>query len=479
MIIVKNLTKHIFGEPLFEDVSFAVHATDKIGLVGPNGSGKSTILKIIQGEVEADGGTVNVERERIGYLSQELPFLAGETIGGFLPRSGKQKAVLEKVGLAGIPLESRVEHLSGGEKSRLSLAKILLDGATMLILDEPTNHLDLRGLEWLENFIRDFRGGVLVVSHDRRLLDNSVDKILEIDRANNSFAEYTGGYTDYTLAKEKKLLRQEDEYGHQQNEKRRLELWLTLKKQQARVHPNPATGKLIRAMEKRLQREIYDQEIPKPNSEKGITGLELKGEVANPKLILRAKNVSKSLSEKPIIRDVSFEIRGKERVLLAGENGSGKTTLLRLLIGDSQPDRGEVRIGDNVHVGYFAQEHELLDPNKTVIEEYLSTDRANYPKSPRAALGAFLFGGKDVFKKVSSLSLGERVRLIFAKLTVQENELLILDEPTNHLDIQSREVIENALASYEGAILVVSHDRYFLDKIRITQSLILKNGTIT
>jgi ATPase subunit of ABC transporter with duplicated ATPase domains len=481
MIIIKNLTKDILGETLFKEVSFVLRKGDKVGLVGPNGCGKSTLLKIILGQVEADGGDVRVEHENIGYLPQELLFKSSETVGSFLSVSGnpKEKQALDIVGLGNIPRDIAVNKLSGGQKTRLSLAGILLGKPSALLLDEPTNHLDLKGLEWLENFIRDFRGGVLIVSHDRRLLDNSANKILEIDAVNHKFAEYAGGYTEYALEKEKKLARWEDEYERQQKKKRRMELWLALKRQEAHSSPDPAKGRQIRAMEKRLQREIYNQEIQRPKSQKKINDLELEGEAASAKLMVRAKNIAKSFPGKDLLRGVSFELRGREHVLLAGDNGSGKTTLLKILTGDLQPDSGELRLGENVRFGYFAQEHEILNPDKTVMEEFLSTDRLLHSsRDPRAILGAFLFSGQNAFKKVSSLSLGERVRLIFTKLTNQENELLILDEPTNHLDIQSREVIEDALLGYKGAILVVSHDRYFLDKISIHRTLTIQNRTI-
>lgn len=481
MITIKNLTKNILGEPLFEEVSFVLHKRDKVGLVGPNGCGKSTLLKIIIGEIESDGGSISLDNERMGYLSQELPFKSDETIESFLSASENPKAkiVLEKVGLGSVPHNLSVSKLSGGQKTRLSLARILLDKPSVLLLDEPTNHLDLKGLEWLESFIGDFRGGVLIVSHDRRLLDNSVNKILEIDSVNHKFAEYAGGYTEYAMEKEKKVAKWEDEYQRQQKEKRRLELWLALKRQEAHVHPDPAKGRLIRAKEKYLQREIYDKEIIRPKSQKKITGLEIKGETASAKLIVRAKDITKNFPDKKLLRGVNFELRGREHVLLAGENGSGKTTLLKIITGDSQPDSGEIKLGENVHFGYFAQEHEILNLDKTVMDEFLSTDRLlNSSRNPCSILGAFLFSGQSVFKKVSSLSLGERVRLIFAKLTNQENELLILDEPTNHLDIQSREIIEDALLGYKGAIFVVSHDRYFLDKISINRTLTIQNGII-
>lgn len=481
MIIVKNLAKNILGELLFEEVCFVLHKGDTVALVGPNGCGKSTLLKIITGDVEADAGDVRRDNERVGYLPQEVSFKSGDTVESFLsvPENLKVRTVFGNVGLDTIPYDFSVGKLSGGQKTRLALVKMLLERPSILLLDEPTNHLDLKGLEWLERFLCDFKGAVLIVSHDRRLLDTSVNRIFEIDSLRHRLVEYAGGYTDYMIEKEKKLMRWEDDYRRQQKEKRRMELWLALKRQEAHVHPDPAKGKQIRAMEKRLQREIYDNEIFRPGSQKKISGMELSGKTASAKRIVLAQNIAKSFSGSSLLWDISFEVRGREHVLLSGENGSGKTTLLKIITGELRSDRGEVKIGDGVRFGYFAQEHETLDPGKTVMEEFLSTDRLfSFVRNPRSILGAFLFSGQSVFKKISSLSLGERVRLIFAKLTNQENELLILDEPTNHLDLQSREVIEDALLDYKGAILVVSHDRYFLDTIGIDRTITICGGKI-
>jgi ATP-binding cassette subfamily F protein 3 len=439
MIIIKNLTINMAGDKLFEGVSFVLHKGDRVGLVGPNGSGKSTLLKAILGEIELDGGTIKIEREQIGYLPQEV----------FFPD----------------------KNLSGGQKTRRALAEMLARKPSVLLLDEPTNHLDIEAVEWLEEIIQSFRGAVLIISHDRKLLDNTVNKILEIDPTNHSFNEYAGNYSEYIIEREKRIEKQEIAYKLQQKEKKRLEDWLVLKRQEASIFSDPAKGKMIRAKEKQLQREIYDKEIARPSAVKKIKKLDLQGDVANAKLVCRLSDITKSFGDKKVLRDISFEMRGKERVLLSGGNGSGKTVLLKILLGEVIPDSGEVKIGANLSMGYFAQEHELLDRNKTVLEEFLSTKNLVTNKDPRKVLGSFLFSDQAVFKKVSALSLGERVRLIFAKLTNQHNDLLILDEPTNHLDIQSREVIENALIGYQGAILLVSHDRYFIEKIKIDREL--------
>lgn len=480
MITIKNLTKHILGEPLFKDVSFTMHSGDKVGLVGPNGSGKSSLMKLLLKLDEQDKGTISIEHERIGYLPQDPHFEPEATIETFLNAAHSNvDRVLKQVGLDKIKHESMIATLSGGQKTRVALARILLQNPTALFLDEPTNHLDTKGLLWLEEFLDQFKGIVLIISHDRKLLDTSVSKILEIDPANHSFIEYHGGYTFYKEEKKHRLEIQEGAYARQQKKKEHMENWLALKKQEARAHPDPSKGKQIRAMEKRLEREIYTQEILKPKDGGAIRGMELTGSTHQAKLIIRCTNVTKLFDDKIILSKINLEIRGNDRVLLVGENGSGKTTLLKIIAGDSNSDAGEVKIGEKVKIGYFAQEHEYLDPHKTVLEEFVSTDRLlSSEKDPRTILGSFNFHGQDVFKKVCDLSAGERVRLIFAKLTNQENEFLILDEPTNHLDIDSREIIEGALIKYEGAILAVSHDRYFIERIGFGKVIKLVKGVI-
>ena len=248
----------MLGEPLFEKVSFVVQKGDRIGIVGPNGAGKSTLLKAIVGEAETDDGQIKVEQERIGYLPQKIAYKPDDTVRSFVgsPNSELVEDCLKKVGLSKVSLDFSVSRLSGGQKTKLALARVLLSKPTMLLLDEPTNHLDVEAVEWLENLIEEFKGGVLIISHDRRLLDNSVNKILEMDSANGMFNEFVGGYTEYVTEKEKRTERQEEAYKRQQKEKKRMEAWLTLKRQEASVYADPSKGKLIRAMEKRLERDI-------------------------------------------------------------------------------------------------------------------------------------------------------------------------------------------------------------------------------
>ena len=480
MLSAKNLSSSILGEPLFEKVSFVLPKGVHIGLVGQNGTGKSTLLKILAGEREPGEGSVHLEQERIGYLPQEPVFAADDTVMSFLhlPAAKSMAAVLKSVGLQEIVPETPVHQLSGGQKTRLALAQLLAEKPTLLLLDEPTNHLDSEGVEWLETFLMNFTGGVLVVSHDRRLLDNTVTKIFELDPATHSLNEYEGGYTDYLSEREKRIERQEDAFKRQQREKKRLEEWIALKKQEAAIYDDPSKGKMIRAKERYLEREILEKEIVRPKDTKKIRGMDLRGETATAKLMCRVSHVSANYDGKNVLSDVSFEVRGKEKVLLSGKNGSGKTTLLKIILGTHQPRSGSVKIGEQVSVGYFAQEHEHLNMSNTVLEEFLETQEHKGEQDARRTLGSFLFSGQDVFKKVSVLSMGERVRLVFAKLTHLQHELLILDEPTNHLDIPSREVIEEALLGFQGAVLAVSHDRYFVEKIGFERELHLERGVL-
>jgi ATP-binding cassette, subfamily F, member 3 len=492
MIIVKNISKSIYQKILFEDVSFVLNRGDKVGLVGPNGAGKSTLLKIVLGVEEVDSGSVNIEKERISFLNQEIEFMENQNVLEFLEQTTPSNLsdlpplrerrgiseILEEVGLENLSTETLVKNLSGGQKTKLGLAKILLEKPSCIFLDEPTNHLDEDGIIFLENFVKNFYGIVFIISHDRKFLDNSVNRIFEIDSANKEFHIYNGNYSFFKNEKKKRLENQDEDYRKQQKKLKEMNEWLALKRQEAKIFADPSKGKQIRAMEKRIQREIYDQEIKKPKDNKKIKNLELDGGVDNAKLILKVTDLTKSYGNKRLFYKASFEIRGTERLAVVGKNGTGKTTLIKILQNMVTGENGEVKFGNNIKAGYYSQEQDLLDMEKTIEDEYLSTERLDKYFDIENTLGTFLFHGDDIYKKVGDLSFGERVRLMFAKLTHQENDLLILDEPTNHLDIESREILENALNEYEGAILVVSHDRYFLEQIGIQKFLVLGNGKI-
>lgn len=480
MILIRNLTKHIFNKSLFEELSLTIHENDKIGIIGPNGGGKSTLLKIIAGLEQANNGTIDIGKERIGYLPQEPEFESYDTVESFFAAPDhKVEKVLAQTGLPHIDMTTPVTKLSGGQKTRISLAKVLLDNPSVLLLDEPTNHLDVSALKWLQKFIVEFRGSVVIVSHDRALLNNTVTQIVEIDSINNEVNKFAGNYDAYIQGKALLVEKKEEAYTAQEKKRKKMEEWIRHRQDIASAIPLPAMGKQIRMMKRRLEREVVSQEIDRPKQYQSFSKSSLSGDVPSSKLILRAAGISKQLAGKQILDGVDFEVRGAERVAIAGGNGSGKTTLFKIITGEWEADTGTVTIGPNINVGYFAQEHEILDPNRTVLEEFLATERLEIGnKDARKILGSFIFKGDDVFKKVKDLSLGQRVRLLFAKLMSQRNELLILDEPTNHLDIVSKESVEQALREYSGALLVVSHDRYFLEQIGITIALHLENGKL-
>jgi len=481
MLVIKNLSKYINNKELFENICFIIQSGEKVGLIGPNGCGKSTLMKIIVGQDRDFEGKVDIVKEQIGYLSQVLITEDKMTVEGYLRKFNKREVekILPQVGLSSEMKNKLVKQLSGGQKTRLSLAKILLERPTMILMDEPTNHLDLEGIKWLEGLVKDYKGAILVVSHDRKFLDNTVEKILEMDVVQNKLNEYKGGYSDYVEQKKVEKERWEIDYKQQQKQKKKMEEWLVLKRQQASVHSDPSKGKQLRAMERRFDREITEQMISKPTDFEPMHNLFLAGQVHKHKLVLRVEGLSKSYRERKILRDVTFEIRGPERILVSGLNGSGKSTLLKMLAGKMMPDSGEISLGEKVEVGYFAQEQDELNLDNDVIDEFIKGKELQVTLTEaRTVLGAFKFSGDDVFKAVGSLSYGERVRLVFAKIASLGNQLLILDEPTNHLDIYAREIIENALNEYQGAIMLVSHDRYFVEKLGMKREFFVENGVV-
>lgn len=480
MFIVKNLSKSIGSKTLFEKISFSIFPGERVALVGQNGAGKSTFLKILAGLEYPDSGSFTMQRERVTYVPQELVAPKEDTIGMFL--GGKEHemiTVLEKVGMKSFVLSNPVEELSGGQKTRVMIARALLFNPTVLLLDEPTNHLDKEGLAWFRGFLRTFRRTAFVVSHDRELLED-MDRIFEIQPEDHSFDFYVGGWSSYKKQRAEKMLERQREYDDQQKEKKRLEEYLKWRQVQASAHSNPNLGAQIRMMKRRIEREIVSQEIARPRTSKTISNVVLSGATHNSKLLLAFKEVSFDVGTKMIFHKISFEIRGKEHIILSGKNGSGKSTILKIAMGLLQPQSGEVKIGTNIHVGYFAQEHEVLNSEETVLESFENTERIMKSAigDSRGILASFLFINNDLNKKVKDLSPGERVRLIFAKLVHQENELLLLDEPTNHLDIQSKEIIEEALLNFEGGILFVSHDPYFKTAIETKRELIIENGKL-
>ena len=479
MIQVRNLHKMQGSKIVLEGASFVITEGQKIGLVGPNGTGKTTLLEIILGFQEEDGGEVIVAKEKIGYLPQKISYEKTETVGEYAKHVldnhweyHKIRDALHTVGLESISEDHLVDHLSGGQKTRLGIARVLLSNPTTILMDEPTNNLDLSGLAWLEEVIHDFKGTVFVISHDRAFLDNTVERIFELDPFKHTINEYKGGYTDFALERAARIKREIAEYERFEKKRKKMEEWIALKRQQLSVYVNPKVGAQLQAMKTRYKRDFENSDIEKPKEYKKMQLGDVSGSVHGAKLIFKAHRARK---EGIVICD-ELMVHGNDRLLLEGSNGSGKTTFIRMLLGKETGMVGEVRQGENLKVGLFTQEHEMLDPDNSVIDELVDKTQVSDEPSARKLLGRFLLFGQKVYAKVSTLSEGEKVKLIMAILTNQGNEFLILDEPTNHLDIESREILEAALAEYAGGFIVVSHDRYFVERIGVNRTLSINSN---
>ncbi|MFP4346371.1 MAG: ribosomal protection-like ABC-F family protein [Anaerolineales bacterium] len=526
MLHVSNISKAYGDHLILDKVSFVVNAGERVGLIGPNGCGKSTLLRIITGREHPDGGSVQLSPAgtRPGYLEQGLLYEAGESIGDLLyvyeraveaaeervatlagrlartsgaeqarlmeaysealadlerlavarPQEHEAEAVLAGLGLAEVPLETPVAILSGGQKTRVGLARLLLNGPDLLLLDEPTNHLDIEALEWLEGWLRDYPGAVLIVSHDRTFLDNTVTRILDLEPESHTVTEYVGNYSDYIVTWEQRREKQWAEWQDQREEVRRLGADIHRTKQQAlsvelTTTPGQPTvrryakkvAKKAKSREKKLERYLEsDERVEKPKLTWQMK-LEFLETPESGQDVLVLEELAAGYAGVPLFEGASEILGAGERVALVGPNGAGKTTLLKVILGQLPPLEGRARLGAKVKVGYYAQEQETLPPDGTPF----SVIRSSAPMSEtdaRSFLHYFLFSGDDVFRSVHSLSYGERARLVLARLVATGCNFLILDEPINHLDIPSRERFEQAMAAYEGTVLAVVHDRYFI-----------------
>ena len=525
MLQVSNVSKS-FGDNLILDrVSFTVNPGERAGLIGANGCGKTTLLKIILGELQPDTGSARLSpaEVRVGYLAQALEYEPGQTVGqvmaaalaglaeaerqmealsaamataqgqdlqrllgeydGALATFERQggynfqsrvDAVLDGLDLRDLSQDTPVDILSGGQKTRLGLARLLLSNPDLLLLDEPTNHLDIEALEWLERFLQGFRGAVLIVSHDRTFLDRTVGAILELDLLTHTVTCYPGTYTDYAQTKQREWEKQWTAYKDQQAFITRLESTLTAKKNYARSIEagtvDFATRKIAmriahRAViqQRRLQRLLDSEErLDKPERTWQMK-LQFADTPPSGRDVLVLEGVAMGFGQHDLFRDVSLTLRAGERIALVGPNSSGKTTLARLILGELAPLAGRVRLGTGVRVGYYAQEQEDLDPDSTPYDLIRTVAPLDQTES-RSFLHYFLFAGDDVFVPVGSLSFGERARLALARLVAQGCNFLLLDEPINHLDIPSRTRFEQAMTAFEGTVLAIVHDRYFIDR---------------
>ena len=519
ILACQNICKAFGDNEVLKNASFHIEEREKAAIVGINGAGKSTLLKIIMGEMSADDGqTVINKGASIGYLAQHQEMQSGNTIfdelltvkqdvldlearirsmelsmkqvqGAELQELMDQYArlshefeqkngyawkseitgVLKGLGFTEEDFSKHVDTLSGGQKTRVSLGKLLLSKPDIIMLDEPTNHLDMGSITWLETFLMNYQGAVLIVSHDRYFLNRVVTKVIEIDQG--QVTTFMGNYSDY--AQKKAMLReaQMQAYLNQQREiKHQEEVIAKLKS-----FNREKSIKRAESREKMLDKlEVLD----KPTEVKADMHIELEPRVVSGNDVLTVLGLSKAFPSQTLFTDLDFEIKRGERVALIGSNGTGKTTILKILNQVIPADAGEVHLGSRVQIGYYDQEHHVLHMEKTVFEELSDAYPTLTNTKIRNVLAAFLFTGDDVFKRIKDLSGGERGRVSLAKLMLSEANFLILDEPTNHLDIVSKEVLEDALNHYTGTVLFVSHDRYFINTVA-TRILDLENQGLT
>lgn len=482
-IIIENISKDYSGKIVFENISAKLDSGDKIGLIGANGIGKTTLAKIIAGYEDASCGKINYipRKEDIIYLSQNflednINSICGKKVSKCAGENFiEYKKLLNSIGISEDKWEQSVDTLSGGEKTKVLLSMALTKTAELFILDEPTNHLDVDGIRFLENIINKMHKTMIIISHDRYFLDKTVSKIWEMNT--DKLAEYAGNYTDYKLQKEIELKNNITEYEKQQDKIAQLKKVINDRKQWFLKAHNAAgindfyrakSKKQINVMhakEKQLER-IENNKVEKPKEEsspcfdvinKGIIDMKL------PKYIIQVKNLSKSYGKKQVLKDVSFDVKRGDKIGIVGRNGCGKTTLLNILNGCDTDYSGSVSITPKIRMAYFSQQLENIDGEKDILENVLTDDTSK--TEARILLSELLFTGDDVFKKVKVLSMGEKCRVVMAKIILSHANLLILDEPTNYMDIQSKEQIEKILKEYRGNVIVVSHDRYFINGI--------------
>ena len=500
-----NISKSFGSNEIIKDATFLVNEHEKVAIVGVNGAGKTTLLKILTGEESADSGSITLAKDaKLGYLRQinnvdsalsiidelytviepilnmekrmsqmqeDMKHLTGseleelyssytalthsyELMDGYAAKS-RVVGILKGLGFEEADFDRKINTLSGGQKTRVFLAKLLLEEPDIILLDEPTNHLDLRSIEWLESYLLNYKGAVIIVSHDRYFLDKIVSKVIDIENGNVQM--YLGNYTDFSNKKQMLLDAKMKEYLNQQQEIKHQEAVITKLKQFNREK----SIKRAESRQKQLEK-IERVEAPQTYSENMRLSLDISKESG--KDVLTVQNLSKSFDQKKLFWDINFEIKRGERVAIIGDNGTGKTTLLKIINGLLNPDTGEVIYGSNVSVAYYDQEHQVLHMDKTLFDELSDTYPEMTNTQIRNILAAFLFTGEDVYKKIADLSGGERGRVSLVKLMLSKANFLLLDEPTNHLDIVSKDVLENALTNFPGTVCYVSHDRYFINK---------------
>jgi ATP-binding cassette subfamily F protein 3 len=506
----KDIHKSYGIDVILDKVTFNINEGEKVGLIGANGAGKTTLFKILTAQLEQDTGELFIDKnKRVGYLSQHLSLESGSTIyeelltvfqellniesrltelevklnepydiskqeyhdkiihefttltevyehrGGYTYK-GEISRVLRGLGFTEEDFNKNINILSGGQKTRVALCKLLLTMPEILLLDEPTNHLDLDAIEWLEDYLKAYKGTMIIISHDRFFLDSITNKTVEM--INGHVNTYNGNYTTFIDLKQKNYEVQLKAYNLQQTEIKRQEDII----ERYRSFNREKSIKAAESREKALEKV---ERIEAPDKETKASKIKFETQIKSGNDVLHAENLSKSYGEKRLFHNLDLDIKRGEKTALIGENGRGKTTLFRIIMDNVEKDTGIKVLGKNVFIGYYDQEQSNLNLEKTVLDEVWDEFPNMTTTQLRNALAAFLFTGDDVFKHISTLSGGEKCRINLLKLMLSKSNLLLLDEPTNHLDINSREALEDALLSYDGTLLVISHDRYFLNKV--------------
>lgn len=505
ILALKQIQKSYGIDTILENISFHIEEREKAAIVGVNGAGKTTLFRILTGEISADGGQVHLKKETsVGYMAQnqqiegnrtiyeemlsvfediltaerqlremenEMGHLSGQELSDKMEEyaalqqffeqndgygyKSRMKGVLKGLGFAEEDFDKPLSQLSGGQKTRVYLGRLLLSRPDLLLLDEPTNHLDIASIQWLEDFLKTYSGSVLIISHDRYFLDKIVTKVIEIE--NKKSTVYNGNYTFYMSQKAINREIQQKAYDVQQREIRRQEEVIrTLK-----AFNREKSIKRAESREKALEKI---ERVERPDALPDQMRLTLTPQITSGSDVLHAEALSKSYGGQTIFRHVNFDVKRGEKVAIIGPNGVGKSTLFKMVLGEVSNDTGMIRFGTNVHVGYYDQEQQKLDERKTIFDEISDTYPNLTAGQIRNVLAAFVFTGDDVFKPISALSGGEKGRVSLAKIMLSKANLLMLDEPTNHLDMFSKEILEDALNRYEGTVVYISHDRYFINK---------------
>ena len=521
IVIRANNISFSFGvKNILKDVNFSIQNNDKIGLVGVNGAGKTTLVKLINGEYVPEIGDIEISKSlTISYLQQVADLSSNKSIleevidnfsnlidmelelnelqdkminekdeeilktlvnkhanitqkfsmlGGY-EYTSRAKGILKGLGFSEQDFRRSVTSLSGGQKKRLQLAKLLNKEPDVLLLDEPTNHLDIDSIEWLEKFIKNYKKCIIIISHDRYFLNQTVNRIMEIE--NNRLAAYNGNYDEFMTQKEIQRNIQKNHYDNQQKEIARMEAFIKQQKQWNRERNIRAAESRQKAID-RIERVEKPEDLPDNIKFK----FEIKRTSGNE--VLNLKDVTMEYPNKKLFKNVSFDVMKKDRIFLLGENGVGKSTLLKIILGRLTPISGKIKLGTNVDMDYYAQELEGLNFENTIFEELLNTTNGLTRTDIHSVLASFLFKEDDISKKIKPLSGGDKGRVALCKIMLHKANFLLLDEPTNHLDISSKEVFEKVLEDYEGTLLIVSHDRYFIDKIATRIIEITDNGII-